>query len=158
MRQEGFVPGGSLQLSLFDGAEQQHRVVPAHFPQIAIQPAEECDRIVAPAPAQVVGNLAQVLDRWRQRGYDSERMYGFHPSQISSRQVAEFNRKRHQAEFCAVPEGKLSDQFHEMRSIFPFLRSPSICFRLRPPFLPRALIVPIVPVEGNTRERYATTP
>src|SRR5271167_4524650 len=32
MRQEGFVPGGSLQLSLFDGAEQQHRVVPARFP------------------------------------------------------------------------------------------------------------------------------
>jgi len=111
---------------------------------------------VAPAPAQVVGNLAQVLDSRGQRGYDGERMNRFHHGRIYSRQVPEFNRERHQVEFCAVPDGKLSDQFHEMRSIFPFPPSLSIRFRLRP--LSKALIVPIVRVEGNTRERCATTP
>ena len=54
-----------------------------------------------------------------------------HPSP-EARQVAEFNRERHQVEFRAAPEGKLSDQFDEMRSTFPFLRSLSIRFRLRP--------------------------
>jgi hypothetical protein len=59
MSQERIVSRCGFQDSLLYVPQQEHRIVTATLPQVAIEPAKQFDRCVIPAPAQVVGNVEQ---------------------------------------------------------------------------------------------------
>jgi hypothetical protein len=63
MRQEGIVVSRDLQSSLIDASEQNDGIMPRGFPKIAVEPEKQLNRAGIPAPAQVVGDAQQWLQR-----------------------------------------------------------------------------------------------
>ncbi len=61
--EKGLIAGGGFQLRLADQPQHPHRVVAGGFPEIAIQPAEQLDGVVIPAPPQIVRQRAQPFER-----------------------------------------------------------------------------------------------
>jgi hypothetical protein len=58
---ESIILGHLLQPFLPNRAQHQHWVVPGGLPQIAIEPAEQLDRLVVPGPPQIVGQIPEPL-------------------------------------------------------------------------------------------------
>ena len=69
---EGFVGGGVFQALLVDGPQHAHGIVAACFPEVAVEPSEQRDRVVVPGPAQVVGQVAQAFEGRRKFWDDCE--------------------------------------------------------------------------------------
>ena len=58
---ETVVFGHLLQPLLPDGAKNENRIMSSRLPQVAVQPPEQVDSFVIPAPPQVPGQLSQPL-------------------------------------------------------------------------------------------------
>jgi|SRR5208282_1713267 len=76
--EEGIVLGGGFEEGLINAAQHADRIVPASFPEVAIEPAKEVDGGVVPAPTEVVGDLQEGLQGFWQRGTNLKRGDGFH--------------------------------------------------------------------------------
>src|SRR5208283_3754715 len=75
---EEIVLGGGFEEGLINAAQHADRIVPASFPEVAIEPAKEVDGGVVPAPTEVVGDLQEGLQGFWQRGTNLKRGDGFH--------------------------------------------------------------------------------
>src|SRR5262249_6611305 len=64
--EEAIVPQQLLQPGLVDGAQELDRAAVERLEQIAVDAVEQRDRFVVPAPPQVVGQLLQGLQSFRQ--------------------------------------------------------------------------------------------
>ena len=78
VRQERVVGRRSLQNSLIHTPQQQHGIVPALLPKFMIEPAEQLDGGMIPAPAQVVGDVQQRTQSFGQRRVNFESMERLH--------------------------------------------------------------------------------
>jgi hypothetical protein len=72
MAEECLVFGRRLQTRLVDFSQHRHGIVSCRDPEIAIQTPKKLDGLVIPSPSQVVRQLAQRLETWRQLGDDGE--------------------------------------------------------------------------------------
>jgi len=75
---KGIVAGGGFKDGLIDAAQHANRIVAGGFPEVAIEPPEEIDGGVVPAPTEVVGDLQQGLQGVWQGGTNFECSDGLH--------------------------------------------------------------------------------
>ena len=73
---EAVVPRGEDQLFLLDEAQHLHRVMVGLVPQVRVELPEEFDRLMIPAPSQVVGQLFEDGKLARQGRLDAESLDG----------------------------------------------------------------------------------
>ena len=103
MGEERLVLGGFLQPLLGDGGEHQDRIVVGLFPEIAIEAAEQADRLVVPRPAEVVGEILQGPQRLGEAGTDMKGLHRAHDSALQTGRrdggPREIRRKRSLAPF-----------------------------------------------------------
>ena len=78
VREESIVLCRRLQLLLIDGSQQPHRVMSGRLPEVAVQTAEQLDRVVAPGPAQVVSQREQRFNFGGKMRNDAERLNWAH--------------------------------------------------------------------------------
>ncbi len=66
VRDKRFIRGGGFEPFLIDRTEHLNRVMPAGFPEIAVEPAEKLYSLLVPGPKQVVGDFPQRFEDVRE--------------------------------------------------------------------------------------------
>ena len=88
---------------MIEAAQEADGIVASGLPEVAIQATEEIDGGVVPAPAKVIGDRKERLQRIRQRGSNFECSDRFHGDLGTEGGETERHRKR---------ERKLTRRFH----------------------------------------------
>src|SRR5207302_1874255 len=83
VREKSIVGSSRRERLLDDGSQQQDGVALGRFPKFGIQTAEQVHGVMVPTPAQVIGNVQQPTQSYRQGWNDMKSKGGLHLSRIS---------------------------------------------------------------------------
>jgi hypothetical protein len=78
VREKRIIGCGRFQSALIHPSQQEDGVVARGFPKIAVEPAKQLDGSVIPTPPQIMGDLQERGEGWRQGGEDLEGTNRFH--------------------------------------------------------------------------------